>query len=73
MTVQFPDKIWGFLGFLGLTIFMITLELAGNTTRMNVASLIVNILLKRQLMQSLLIINLTMMKMKRFQHGETHY
>ena len=57
MTVQFPDKIWGFLGFLGLTKFMITLELEGNTTRMNVASLIVNILLKRQLMQSLLIIN----------------
>ena len=52
---------------------MLTPELAGNTTRMNVASHMVDILLRRQLLQSRLILNLTMMKSKKLEHGEIHY
>ena len=52
---------------------MLTLELAGNTTRMNVASRMVDILLRRQLLQNNLILNLAVMKNKGFQHREIHY
>ena len=44
---------------------MRTLELAGNTTRMNVISHIVDILLRRELLQNHLILNLAMMKKKK--------
>ena len=40
--------------------FILTLELAGNTTTMNVASIMVVILLRRQLLQNRLILNLAM-------------
>ena len=43
---------------------MLTLELAGNTTRMNVASGMVDILLRTQLLQYHLIINLPTKKKK---------
>ena len=58
--------IQSFLSYSRLTKFMLTLELAGNTTRMKVDSPIVDILLRRQLLQSQLIINLAIMKSKRF-------
>ena len=45
---------------------MLTLELAGNTTKINVTSLIVNILLGRQSLQNHLNLNLTMTKRKKF-------
>ena len=45
---------------------MLTLELAENTTGMNVNAPMVDILLIRQLMQNHLIANLAMMKSKRF-------
>lgn len=45
---------------------ILTLELAQNTTRMNVTSRMVDILLRRQLLQNHFILNLTMMKSKRF-------
>ena len=44
----------------------LTLEFAGNTARVNVASRIVAILLRRQLLQNYLILNLAMRKSKRF-------
>ena len=44
---------------------MLTLELAGNTTRMNFASRMVDILLSRQSLQKQFISGLTMMKRKR--------
>ena len=43
---------------------MITLELAGNTARMNVTSTMVVILLRRKLLKNHLILNLAMMKKK---------
>ena len=52
--------------FLRLIKFMFTLELAGNTERMNVASPMVDILLRKTLLQKHLILNLAMMKSKRF-------
>ena len=45
---------------------MLTLELGVNTTRMNVTSRMVVILLRRQLMQNHLILNLAMRKAKNF-------
>ena len=45
---------------------MITLELAGNTARMNVSSTMVIILLRRKLLKNHLILNLAMRKKKRF-------
>ena len=45
---------------------MLTLELGVNTTRMNVTSRIVVILLRRQLMQNHLILNLAMRKARNF-------
>ena len=45
---------------------MITTEPSGNTIRMNVASPTVDILLKRQLLQNQLILNVVMIKNKRF-------
>ena len=48
---------------------LLTLELAGNTARMNITSHMVDILLKRHL-----ILNLTKMKSKRFKNGDpTNY
>ena len=46
--------------------FLLTQEPAGKTTRVNVASLMVVILLRRQLLQNHLIINLARRKSKRF-------
>ena len=46
--------------------FMLTLELTENITRMNAASPIVEILLRRQLLQNHLILNLAMTKSKKF-------
>ena len=43
---------------LQITNFMPNLELAGNTIRMNVAFLLVNILLRRQLFQNYMVVNL---------------
>ena len=43
---------------------MLTPELVGNTTRMNVASHMADILLRRQLLQGRLILSLAMMKSK---------
>ena len=43
---------------------MLALELVRNTTRMNVASPMVDILLRRHLLQNHLILNLAMMKSK---------
>ena len=51
-----------FLSLLRLTKFMLTLELAGSTTRRNVAFPMVNILLRRQLLQNHLILNLALLK-----------
>ena len=45
---------------------MITLELAGNTARMNVSSTMVIILLRRKLLKNHLILNLAMRKKMRF-------
>ena len=45
---------------------MLTLELGVNTTRMNVTSRMVVILLRRQLMQNHLILNLAMRKARNF-------
>ena len=45
---------------------MLTIEPAGNTTRKIVNSAMVNILLRRQLLQNHLILNVAMMKSKRF-------
>ena len=45
---------------------MITLELAGNTTRIDVAFPMINILLRRQLFQNCVILRLAMMKRKTF-------
>ena len=68
INAQLPDHLndQSFLSQLRLNKFMLTLELTGSTTRMNVASPMVNILLRRQLLQNLLILNLAMMKSKRF-------
>ena len=46
--------------------FMLTLGLARNITEMNVASPMVDILLRRQLFQKHLFLNLAMTKIKRF-------
>ena len=48
---------------------MLIVERAGNTTRMNVASAMIDLLLRKQLLQKHLILNLAMMKSKRFLHG----
>ena len=45
---------------------MLTLELGVNTTRMNVTSRMVVILLRRQIMQNHLILNLAMRKARNF-------
>ena len=48
-----------------------SIELAGNTTRMNAIPHMVNILLRRQLFQNHLILNLRIMKSKGFlKNGE---
>ena len=47
---------------------MFTLKPVGDTTRMNIASRMVKILLKRQLLPRRLILNLAMMESKRFRH-----
>ena len=52
---------------------MLTLKLAGNIARMNDTSPMVDILLRRQLLQNHLILNLAMMKSKKFEHREIHY
>ena len=52
---------------------MFTLELAGNTAGMNVTSPMADILLRRQLLQNHLILNLAIMKSKSFEHGEIRY
>ena len=57
-------KIQRFLSQLRDTKFMLIIELAGNTTIMNVASL--NILLRGQLLRSSLIQNLVLMTAKMF-------
>ena len=49
-----------------LTKFILILELAGNTTRMNVAFLMVDFLQRRQLLQNQLILKLAKIKNKRF-------
>ena len=49
-----------------LTKFILILELAGNTTRMNVAFLMVDFLQRRQLLQNHLILKLAKIKNKRF-------
>lgn len=54
---------------LSLTTFMFILELAGNTI-MNVASPMVDTLLRKQLLQNNSIVNLAMMKSKKFQYWE---
>ena len=46
--------------------FVPTLELIGNTIRMNAISCMMNILLKKQLLQNLLTVNSAMMKSNRF-------
>ena len=45
---------------------MLTLELAGNTTRINVAFPMINTLLRRQLFQNCVILRLATMKRKTF-------
>ena len=45
---------------------MLTLEVAGNTTRINVVSPMIDISLRTQLLQSLLILNLAIMKLESF-------
>ena len=52
---------------------MLTQELAPNTTKMNVASRMVDTFLRRQLLQKNLIVNLAEMISKRFNHGKIHY
>ena len=49
---------------------MQTLDLAGNTAKMNVASPVVDVLLRRYLLQNHLLLNLAIMKSKRFYHRE---
>ena len=45
---------------------MFTLKCTGNITRINIGSSVVDILLKRQLLQNHLILNLAVMKIKKF-------
>ena len=45
---------------------MLTIELAGNTTKMNVVSPMIDISLRSQLLQNLLILNLAIMKLESF-------
>ena len=54
------------LSYLRHTKFMLILEFAGNTTRMNVAFSMVDFLQRRQLLQNQLILNLAKIKNKRF-------
>ena len=49
-----------------MTNFIMTLELARNTTRININSPIIDILLRRQLLPHLLILNLAIMKARGF-------
>ena len=56
-----------------LTQFMLFLELTENTIRMNVASHMVDILLRRKLLQNHWNINLVMLKSKSFCYGEKHF
>ena len=49
---------------------MYILEIAGNRTKMNDPFHMVDILLRRHLLQNHLILNLAMMKRKRFKHRE---
>ena len=65
--------ILSFSSKLKLTKLVLTPELAGNTTGTNVRSPMVDILLRRQLLQNLLILNLALMKSKRFLHREIHF
>ena len=55
---------------LRLSKFMLIVELTGNTTRMNVDSRMVDILLRRLLLQNHLILNLVMMKARGFSMGK---
>ena len=68
INAQLPDHLndQSFLSQSRFNKFMLTLELTGSTTRMNVAYPTVDILLRRQLLQNLLILNLAMMKSKKF-------
>ena len=56
-----------------LTQFMLFLELTENTIIMNVAFHMVDILLRRQLLQNHWNINLAMLKSKSFYYGEKHF
>ena len=56
-----------------ITKFMLTPKLAGDTTRMNATFPMVDILVRKLLLQNHLILNLPMTKSKRFYHGEKHY
>ena len=56
-----------------LTQFMLFLELTENTIRMNVASHMVDILLRRKLLQNHWNVNLAMLKSKSFCYGEKHF
>ena len=57
---------------LEITRFILTLELAGNTRRRNIASSMVNVLSRRQLLRNHLMLKLAMIKTKMFEHGEIH-
>ena len=65
INVQLPDH-FNDPELFELVKFILTLELAGNTTRMNVTSPMVVILLGRQLLQNHLVLDLAMRKSKRF-------
>ena len=62
--------IQSFFSKLRLAKFMLTLDLAGNTAKMNVASPVVDVLLRRYLLQNHLLLNLAIMKSKRCYHRE---
>ena len=66
INAQLPDHLNDLEIFeLVKTKFMPTLELAGNTIRINATSHLVDILLRRQLLQKHLIVTFVMLKSKR--------
>ena len=68
INAQLPDDLsyQSFLSYLRVTKFISALEPAGNTTRKNIASCMIDTLLRRQLLQSYWIVNFEVRKTKRF-------
>ena len=71
--MQFPDHFNDPELFALLNTYQVhPQKLVGNATRMKIASPMVDILQRKQLLQNHLILNLVMMKSNRFQNREIH-